>query len=346
MIPIKNLYYMLAYAFQALQQGDYCRLATEEFDNTGDLCAAILCRGISEQVKRGLSREYVPQTEALSSLRGKIAITESVRTLSFLKSRMVCSYDLFSEDTELNRILKTTMLLLLQVNIDMKWKKELRALLAYFSSVSETDLRTVSWQRPYNRANQSYQLLISVCWMVWKDLLQTTSSGETRLRDFLGKERLSALYERFLLEYYRQEHPELRADAPHIPWIVDDGNCELLPVMRSDITLSRGSIILIIDAKFYAHITASRQDIDGKETVRSANLYQIFTYVKNREYALRDVPHQVSGMLLYARTDEDTLPDNTYQMSGNTIAVRTLDLSCPFPEIRSQLDAIADEFFA
>ena len=64
MIRIQNIYYMLAYAFQVLNEQGYKNIATEEFDNTAELCAAILARGISTQVKRGLGKEYIPQTEA------------------------------------------------------------------------------------------------------------------------------------------------------------------------------------------------------------------------------------------------------------------------------------------
>ena len=56
-------------------------------------------------------------------------------------------------------------------------------------------------------------------------------------------------------------------------------------------------------------------------------------------------PHTVSGMLLYARTDEAVLPDNEYRMSGNSISVRTLDLDCDFDEIADQLNQIAVEHF-
>ena len=45
-------------------------------------------------------------------------------------------------------------------------------------------------------------------------------------------------------------------------------------------------------------------------------------------------------MLLYAKTDEQIVPDNTYQMSGNKISVKTLNLNCGFDEIREQLDGI------
>ena len=46
-------------------------------------------------------------------------------------------------------------------------------------------------------------------------------------------------------------------------------------------------------------------------------------------------------MLLYAGTDDEIQPDNDYQISGNTISVKTLNLDCDFTRIAEQLDAIA-----
>ena len=57
-------------------------------------------------------------------------------------------------------------------------------------------------------------------------------------------------------------------------------------------------------------------------------------------------PHKVSGMLLYAATDEAIQPDNSYQMSGNKISVKTLDLNRDFSEIAAQLNAIVAEHFS
>ena len=99
--------------------------------------------------------------------------------------------------------------------------------------------------------------------------------------------------------------------------------------------------MLIIDAKYYAHTTQVQYDT---HTLHSNNLYQIFTYVKNKDIEFGSIPHEVSGMLLYARTDETIQPDNTYMMSGNRISVKTLDLNCEFEKIAGQLNAIADIF--
>ena len=222
MIRIQNIYYMLAYAFQVLNEQGYKNIATEEFDNTAELCAAILARGISTQVKRGLGKEYIPQTEALSSLRGKLDISESIKTQTFLKKQMICSYDDFSVNSVMNRIIKSTVLILLKGDISKSRKKELRKLMVFFDDVDVIDLYSVNWNMQYNRNNQTYRMLISICYLVFKGLLQTQSDGTTKLMDFLDEQRMHRLYEKFILEYYRKEHPELTANASQIPWQLDD----------------------------------------------------------------------------------------------------------------------------
>ena len=82
-----------------------------------------------------------------------------------------------------------------------------------------------------------------------------------------------------------------------------------------------------------------------KYSLHSNNLYQIFTYVKNREYQNQEHGSKVSGMLLYAKTDEVVQPDNVYQMHGNQISVQTLDLNLSFKEIANQLDTIVVSHF-
>lgn len=342
MIPVQNVYYMLAYAFQVLNEDGYRNVATEQFNNVAELCAAILTKGVSLQLKRGLGRDYISETETLSGLRGKIDITESIKTHTMLRRQMVCTYDEFSVNTYMNRIIKTTMLKLLHADIDKSRKKEIRKLLVFFDEVQELDVHTINWNQQYSRNNQTYRMLISICYLVLKGLLQTTTDGSTKLIQFVDEQRMCRLYEKFILEYYRKEHSEITANVSQIPWQLDDDFSDMLPVMQTDIMLSQGAKVLIIDAKYYEHTTQTQYD---KHTLHSNNLYQIFTYVKNKEYELRDKQHEVAGMLLYANTEEEIQPNQKYKMSGNRISVRTLDLNLDFAEIRKQLDEIVEEYF-
>ena len=337
MIRIQNIYHMLAYAFQILREQGYASCGTEEFVNTADLLSAILVKGVSVQIKRGLGRTYIEQTEPLSCLRGKIDVTESIKQQTIIKQQLICTYDEFSVDSYMNRILKTTMELLLRYDIPKSRKKELRNLLLYFKDVGTLDVHSINWNFRFNRNNQSYQMLMSICYLVIKGLLQTTADGAIKLMQFLDEQRMCRLYEKFILEYYRKHYPQIKTAASQIGWAIDDGISAMLPTMQSDIMLTFGNKTLIIDAKYYGHTMQTQYDV---HTLHSNNLYQIFTYVKNKAVA----GGEVSGMLLYARTDEAIQPDNTYMMSGNRISVKTLNLDCPFQMIAEQLNSIADSF--
>lgn len=339
MIRIQNIYYMLSYAFQVLNEQGYKKVATEDYANVAELCAAILIKGVSAQIKRGLGKEYILQNESLSSLRGKIDISASVKEQSMLKKQLVCNYYEFSVNSYMNRIIRTTMDVLIRSTISKDRKKQLRKLLIYFSGIEPLNKESINWKLQFNKNNQTYQMLISICYLILKGLLQTTSDDSTKLMDFLDEQRMCRLYEKFILEYYKKEHPELKASASQIPWNLDDGYNEMLPIMQSDIMLKQGDRILVIDAKYYSHATQKQFNVN---TLHSGNLYQIFTYVKNLDV---NSTGNVAGMLLYAKTDELVLPNNSYQMSGNTISVKTLNLDCDFAEIRRQLDEIPLQYF-
>ena len=339
MIRIQNIYYMLAYAFQILREQGYASCGTEQFENTADLLSAILVKGVSVQIKRGLGRTYIEETEPLSCLRGKIDLTESIKQQTLIKQQLVCTYDEFSVDSYMNQVLKTTMEMLLRYDIPKTRKKELRNLLLYFKDVGTLDIYNINWNFRFNRNNQSYQMLMSVCYLVIKGLLQTTADGTVKLMQFLDEQRMCRLYEKFILEYYKKHYPQIKTAASQIGWALDDGISAMLPTMQSDIMLTYGEKTLIIDAKYYGHTTQKQYDV---HTLHSNNLYQIFTYVKNLD---ADNTGNVSGMLLYAKTDELVLPNNNYKMGGNAIAVKTLDLDCDFSEIRRQLDDIVHSCF-
>ena len=343
MIPIRNIYYMLSYAFQNLKENGYQSVEAENFENVSNLLAAILAKGVSIQLKQGLARDYIDKMEPLAKLRGKIEFSESIRINSRQKMQLVCSYDEFSSNTKMNRILKATMHLLFNADIGSERKNELKRLLVYFNEFDHIDLNRVDWHFRFNKNNQSYRLLMGICNLVVDGLLQTQEDGSRRLMDYLDEQRMCRLYEKFILEYYVKHYRHLCPASASVEWPVENGYDELLPKMRTDVTLTNGNKVLIIDAKYYER---SMQVFYDKHSVHSANLYQIFTYVKSKEFEMRKEQHEVSGMLLYAKTDDTHQPDpkQAYLMSGNRIMVRTLDLNRDFTQIKEQLDKIVQDY--
>ena len=236
------------------------------------------------------------------------------------------------------------MLLLRHSRVSQKYKNDLKKEMLFFSNVDTIEPNSIRWSAiRFQRNNNTYRMLLSICQLILDGVLLTTDSGEYRLASFVDEQRMNRLYEKFILEYYAKECPQVKATASQIPWALDDGIGTMLPVMQSDIMLTQGSRVLIIDAKYYTHTTQTQYEV---HSLHSGNLYQIFTYVKNKDTEFGDSPHTVSGMLLYAATDEAVQPDNSYLMSGNRISVKTLDLNRNFLDISAQLNAIVDDHFA
>jgi len=336
---------MLTYAFSDLHQSCMEDIAVEKFDNIHDLFASILVNGVSLQLKRGLHKEYIERQDTLPVMRGKINLPETIRNRIAHKNVLTCNYDELSENNLFNQILKTTVRFLLHHGeVSAKNKTELKKIQPFFSDIDEIDPAAILWARlRFQRSNQTYQLLLGICRLVFDGLLLTTTKGEHKLASFLSDECMHRLYEKFILAFYRKKYPLLHAHPAQIPWILNPNDSRaMLPVMQTDITLSLNNKILIIDAKYYSHTLQHQYD---SFSIHSHNLYQIFTYVKNKEAELAGTPHEVAGLILYAKTNEAIQPDNSYTMSGNRIQARTLDLNCEFSAITSALDYIVQSFF-
>lgn len=338
---IKNIYYMLSYAFKGLNLQVYKSLAAEEFDNIHSLLAAILAKGVGYQLKVGLHKQYLTREDNLTLLRGKIDLNRTIKNRVKQDIRICCHFDDLTENNIYNQILKSCLLLLVKSE---KVKKQVRILLKkeliLFSSIDSIDLRQVKWKQiPYNRHNRSYQFLHAICQIIVEGLLLTTSTGLYYLNDIFDDQLLSSLYEKFLLEYFKVHAIGARVRAANVYWALDEGSrTEMLPKMKTDVTIAYRNEIIIIDAKYYSRTT---QVYHGHHSIHSSNLYQIFSYVKNRQLYNKDIP--VRGVLLYARTAAEIQPSSEFHMSGNTIQVKTLDLNCDFSFIETQLKEILND---
>ena len=337
-ILIRNIYYMLAYAFQELRQNNYVEIEGEDFKEIYDLFAEILIRGISFQLKQGLHRDYVARSESMPRVRGKIDMTETVGLKIKRSNLVVCNYDELSEDNIFNQIIVTTVNILLRVSDVKKEKKDrLKKLVLFFSNVSPIRVNSIHWNTlRFDRNNRSYRMLLYVCYFILDGMLMTTEDGHYKMRE-LSDEHMNRLFERFVLEYYRKHHPQCKARAEQVKWNIDKelSTETLLPIMQTDIMLTLGNRTLIIDTKYYSHTMQQQFD---KVSIHSNNLYQIHTYVTEHDTA-RD--GHVDGMLLYAKTEESITPDGQMKMtSGNTIFFRTLDLNQEFKTISMQLDKL------
>lgn len=328
---------MLAYAFRDFRFNMDEDIAGEQFEGTHDLFAEILIRGVSHLLKQGLFKAYDSNEGTLSTIRGRIHLYKTYEIEQNNPYQAYCIYDELTENNIYNRILKTTFQHLLQcTDVSSVRKDSIRSLLMYFHEIGTVHLKSIRWNTlSFDRRNKNYQMLLYICKFIQNDMLMTTEDGTYRMNP-LSDKNMNLLFQRFVLAYYQRHYPEANARSEQISWNFvedDDNNDDLLPTMQTDIMLSVGERTLIIDTKYYSAILKLHYN---KQEISSNDIRQIYIYVNNY-----DIAHtgKVDGMLLYAKTEENTSPEFSKKTpEGNRILVRTLDLNQDFHGICVQLD--------
>lgn len=338
-IPIKNVYYMLTYAFKELRHNNYEHITGEEFKDIHDLFAEILSLGIACLLKQGLHRQYIVQEDNLQTLRGKLLLQNTLKKRMARDMRLVCEFDTFSENNVFNQILKSCVFLLLRhSDVSTERKAKLRKLMIYFETVDEISPALIRWNMlRYDRNTRTYQMLHSLCYFLLQSRLLTTETGHVKMESF-SDAHMNLLFQRFVMEFYKKKFPEYRPRAKQIKWNMcenENTSAAMLPIMQTDITLTLGERTLIIDTKYYSKTTQEHWE---KVSIHSPNFYQIHTYVTNEDQYHTGL---VDGLLLYAKTSSDIQPDAQFiNHDGNIFMVKTLDLSQDFSKIEEQLKEI------
>lgn len=341
-IPIRNIYYMLSYAYQTLNLSEYKQIGTEDFENVKELYAEILSIGIPVLIRGGLSKDYISVEETSNVIKGKIDINSTIKKNTLVNKKVAVVYDEFSEDILLNQIIKGTLLYLARSKkINQKMRKSFYGLLPYFTEVTDVELDLKLWKNViYNRQNIRYQFIVDVCRYLYEQLLFDESSTSQIMKELQDEQRLSSLYEKFIYAFFKRE-TNYKVSRSQIQWNIDDGFTEALPIMQTDLILQKDNKTLIVDAKFYSENMAARFE-GGAAKQKSGNLYQIFTYINNWKKGPNET---VAGMLIYAKTTALNQPNHVYHIKGKQIFVVSLDLQQDFIGIKENLLSHANQFF-
>lgn len=108
-IPVANIYYLLCYAWDNLEEGEIVPVAQEDCHSLAELFARVLEGGCTHLLKRGLDRDYVTEEVDTSSLRGKLDVTTTVKRNLLRSSRVHCVIDSLSYDVLHNQIIRATL---------------------------------------------------------------------------------------------------------------------------------------------------------------------------------------------------------------------------------------------
>ena len=336
-IPITNIYYLLCYAWDVLEEKD-ALADVDTLDSTDliDLFARVLVNGTRRLLRRGLDRGYLPREDEILGVRGKLLVTQTLRHNLLRHGRTACAWDELEYDTLPNRILKTTLQRLHDAEeLHSATRADVRDLLRWLAPVRGLELHGEHFRRvQLHRNNRIYAFLLHICEFVHEHWLPAEHGGARRFRDFL-RDALPKLFQNFVFNFFQRELAgQWQVTNPHIYWHLDETNEDarmLLPRMETDVCLRGEGRAIILDTKFYAE--ALKAGSYGTPKLSSANLYQIFTYL--RQQSSKPGWEQAEGVLLYPRTTRDFAVEFTTH--GHRIRALTLDLAQPWQNIHAAL---------
>ncbi len=338
-IPITNLYYLLAYAWDhKLSEAEVVAIDADSCPDLNNLFAKILANATHHLVRRGLDRSYVPFDEETPRVRGRIDFSASEKIQSRTRGKLVCIYDELSPDVLHNQIVKATLRLLRNdPRVHPDSRQRLAQSLEAFGEVGDLRVTPRHFHRvQLHRNNRAYRFILHLCELIHASLLPDKSQdGSRRFRDFTRDERIMAkVFEDFVRNFATRHLPQATVSAMHIGWRASDpgeGTFTMLPRMITDVTVSWPGRKLILDCKYYQEALVSRYDA---LRFRSGNLYQLNAYLTNK--AVEPGWENVEGMLLYPSNGYHF--DHVFTLHGcHQIRVSTVNLQQPWPVIEEKL---------
>lgn len=339
-IPIENIYYLLCYAWDTLEEKDQVKVSVDDSTELVDLFAKVLINGTRMLLKRGIEKSYVEETIELAGIKGKLELGQTLKSGLFLKQRTICTVDEFSGNILSNQILLSTIYQLMRCKeLDRELKKQLKPLVWMFPGIEPIQLSNRAFNNVrLHRNNRFYAFLLRICRIIYENTLPTETPGKWLFMDFTrDNHKMNKLFEAFIRNFYRREFPQWKVYSEELRWqfeVPDETHRAYIPIMRTDISIENTNGKVIIDAKYYRETFATSYD---KEKMHSQNLYQLFSYLMNQRSADPNT-FKTRGMLLYP--DTGTHVDLDFWYEDHLIQIKTIHLDQHWGLIEKRLKAI------
>ena len=338
-IPIQNIYYLLCYAWDKLEEGSKVNVSQSDYENAIELYARVLINGCKHLFKRGLEHNYNDVTREYVGIKGKIDFNASLNKNLFKQGRAICQFDEFEVNILQNQLLKATLKRLTKIKyLDKKIKQEIWFYYSKFSNVDDIEIQLALFSKVrIHRNNSVYDFLLKISKLIIENTVLDEADGNYHFKEFIGSDKaMASLFEAFVRNFYKKEQNEFTVRREDINWdaIPVGGSLEsYLPKMQTDVTLESFDRKVILETKYYANALNSRFEA---EKFHSGNLYQLYSYLRNIESKpTHSMNVSCEGILLYPAVGYSL--NESFMMGSHKISIKTIDLSQDWKTIHSSL---------
>lgn len=337
-IPIRNLYYLLCYAWDVLDERDDALVSELDGLSHVELLAKVLTISAQRLWRRGLDRGYQTAAEDVRSPRGRLDVPQMVARRLQDRGLAACRFDELSHDVLHNQIIASTARRLVALpDLDDKIRDGLISLSRTLGEVSTIQVRAATFaQLQLHGRLGRYRLPIHVCELIHAQLVVDETTGKLHFRDYVEDDKqMARLFEAFVRNFYDRELAGWSVKSDAIQWelkAITPGAAQYLPRMLTDISLRGEGRTVIIDTKFYVEAFVAR--FDAADKLRPGHLYQMTAYLRNIA-ARGGSDATAAGVLLYPEVR--TIPTLQYEYGPHRLTAAGIDLSQDWRAIHDRL---------
>lgn len=358
-IPIRNIWFLMLYAPELYRDLPKARNVGVEDnpDKLLNLAAEHLTGAMERRRRRNFNFGYQRAQSDLGCVRGRIDIFRTERHQLLQRGRVACSFDELTVDTPINRFVKAALDMLGRVVCDRDLAHRCRTESARMARAGVTGdpasshrrrpLIPVSQIERIGRIGEDDRLMLAAARLAFDLTLPTEDAGAHRLAmSHVEDDWAWKLFERAVGGLYEAV---LSRKGWHVSrgewlrWQVDarsSGMDVILPWMETDIVLERpisydsaaGRHKIVVDTKFKPILQPGR---NKQPKLDSANIYQIYAYLRSQERSDDPRSLDAEGMLLYPSVYKDY--DEWALIQGHRIRFATVDLTADSGDIRRRL---------
>lgn len=225
---------------------------------------------------REINRSYQPYEENMQFIKGKILFGRTIKENKFRKHLHFVSYEEFTMNNPLNRIIKTIMIRLLNQTQNVYNKKSLKLALIYLEEVDVTKLYPgVFDEVRFNRLNENYRPLFNMARTFYYNRQPGQSEGNEFTFTFLVP--LNMLFEHYVYKLlanstlFNNDLYQVHHHKPQVYLAYRNGKGVFQ--LEPDITLAqKGKVKVILDAKYKNPMK------DSDVSVLQSDVYQMLAY--------------------------------------------------------------------
>ncbi|MEA3295552.1 MAG: McrC family protein [Patescibacteria group bacterium] len=242
-------------------------------------------------IKQGLRKAYIPKSENLFTLKGKLNFNKNIRHNLVHKERFFVEYDEFSADRAENRLIKSTLLFLNQKARSNSTQQRIRKFIFIFDEISESKNIDKDLSKcKSNRLMTHYDTILVWCRIFLKKQTFTNYKGNDIAFAILFP--MERIFEDYVAAWLRKnidvKSIQLQTQKV-IGYLLTNNKYKMIP----DIVFNNGKIIA--DTKW--------KTLNNNNKISQNDLYQMYAYA-TKPYADDNSKEKTKRIILiYPQTE-------------------------------------------